>query len=67
MSNPARWDAMNANTNSTKPVLAPLTDEQYDLGIDRIRKAMESAEASGRTFYLIADLRLDASFGSIPS
>lgn len=47
--------------------LSLLTDEQYQQGIERIRKAIESAEASGRMFYLTADLRLYATVGSVPS
>ena len=46
--------------------LSMLTEEQYQQGIDRIRKGVESAEASGRTLYLTADLRLYAAFGSVP-
>ena len=45
--------------------LSLLTDEQYGLGIDRIRKEIESAEAVGDTLYLTADLRLYATFGSV--
>lgn len=45
--------------------LAVLTDEQYQRGIDRIRRALESAEARGETLYLGADLRLYATYGSV--
>ena len=38
--------------------LAVLTDEQYQRGIDRIRRGLESAEARGESFYSGADLRL---------
>jgi ubiquinone/menaquinone biosynthesis C-methylase UbiE len=47
--------------------LSLLTDEQYDLGIDRIRTDIESAEARGDTLYLIADLRLYATVGRVPA
>jgi ubiquinone/menaquinone biosynthesis C-methylase UbiE len=47
--------------------LSVLTDEQYQQGIDRIRKAIELAEARGGSLYLNADLRLYATFGSVPS
>jgi ubiquinone/menaquinone biosynthesis C-methylase UbiE len=46
--------------------LGLLTEEQYQQGIDRIRKAMESAEASRQTLYLSVDLRLYATSGSVP-
>jgi ubiquinone/menaquinone biosynthesis C-methylase UbiE len=45
--------------------LSILTDEQYNRGIDRIHAAMTSAEASGRTLELTADLRLYATCGSV--
>jgi ubiquinone/menaquinone biosynthesis C-methylase UbiE len=45
--------------------LGILTEEQYQRGIDRIREGIESAEASGRTLYLSADLRLYATIGSV--
>jgi ubiquinone/menaquinone biosynthesis C-methylase UbiE len=47
--------------------LSVLTDKQYDQGIERIRKAMESAEARGESLHLTADLRLYATFGSAPA
>ncbi len=47
--------------------LSILTDEQYDRGIDRIRKAIESSEVRGESLYLSADLRLYATVGSVPS
>jgi SAM-dependent methyltransferase len=47
--------------------LSVLTDAQYNLGIDRIRQAMESAEARGGSLYLTADLRVYATSGSVPS
>jgi ubiquinone/menaquinone biosynthesis C-methylase UbiE len=47
--------------------LAVLTGAEYQQGIDRIRKAIESAEAQGDSLYLTADLRLYATFGSVPS
>ena len=46
--------------------LAVLTDEQYQRGIDRIRKDIESAEARETRLDLTADLRLYATFGSAP-
>jgi SAM-dependent methyltransferase len=46
--------------------LSILTDEQYDGGINRIRTHMESAESRGDVFYLTADLRLYATYGSVP-
>jgi SAM-dependent methyltransferase len=45
--------------------LGILTEDQYQQGIDRIRRGIESAEASGRTLYLTADLRLYATIGSV--
>jgi SAM-dependent methyltransferase len=45
--------------------LAVLTDEQYQRGIDRIRRALDSAEARGEMLYLCADLRLYATYGSV--
>ncbi len=47
--------------------LSVLTDEQYQQGIDRIRRGIASAEARGESLYLAADLRLYATFGSVPS
>jgi ubiquinone/menaquinone biosynthesis C-methylase UbiE len=46
--------------------LAVLTDEQYQRGIDRIHRALESAEPRGETLHLTADLRLYATYGSVP-
>jgi SAM-dependent methyltransferase len=46
--------------------LAVLPDEEYERGLDRIRRALESAEARGESLYLTADLRLHATFGSVP-
>lgn len=46
--------------------LGLLTEEQYQQGIDRIRKAMKSAEASGQALHLSVDLRLYATSGSVP-
>jgi cyclopropane fatty-acyl-phospholipid synthase-like methyltransferase len=43
--------------------LAILSDEQYQRGMNRIHRAIESAEASGETLYLSADLRLYATYG----
>jgi SAM-dependent methyltransferase len=47
--------------------LAVLTDEDYQRGMERVRRALESAEARGQSLYLSADLRLYATFGSVPS
>jgi ubiquinone/menaquinone biosynthesis C-methylase UbiE len=47
--------------------LAVLSDEQYQQGIDRIHRALESAEAKGETLYLSADLRLYATYASVPA
>ena len=46
--------------------LAVLTDEEYQRGVERIRSAVESAEALGDSLSLTADLRLYATFGSVP-
>jgi ubiquinone/menaquinone biosynthesis C-methylase UbiE len=46
--------------------LAVLPDEEYQRGVERIRRALESAEAVGESLYLTADLRLYATFGSVP-
>ena len=45
--------------------LAILTDEEYQRGVDRIWRGLESAEARGETLYLSADLRLYATYGSV--
>jgi hypothetical protein len=47
--------------------LSILSDNQYHEGIDRIRKDIDSAEARGEALYLTADLRLYATFGSVPA
>jgi SAM-dependent methyltransferase len=46
--------------------LAVLTDDDYQRGVERIRSALESAEARGESLGLNADLRLYATFGSVP-
>jgi SAM-dependent methyltransferase len=46
--------------------LAVLTDDEYQRGFERIRSALESAEARGESLGLNADLRLYATFGSVP-
>lgn len=46
---------------------AVLSDEAYRRGIERIRRALEAAEAVGESLYLAADLRLHATVGSVPS
>jgi SAM-dependent methyltransferase len=45
--------------------LAVLSDAQYDQGIDRIRMALEAAEARGDTLYLTADLRVYGTYGEV--
>ena len=46
--------------------LAVLTDDEYQRGVERIRGALESAETRGESLCLTADLRLHATFGSVP-
>jgi SAM-dependent methyltransferase len=46
--------------------LAVLTDDEYQRGFERIRSALETAEARGDSLRLNADLRLHATFGSVP-
>lgn len=46
--------------------LALLSDGEYQRGVERIRRALESAEAVGESLNLTADLRLYATFGSVP-
>jgi ubiquinone/menaquinone biosynthesis C-methylase UbiE len=46
--------------------LAVLTDDEYQRGFERVRSALESAEARGESLGLDADLRLYATFGSVP-
>jgi ubiquinone/menaquinone biosynthesis C-methylase UbiE len=46
--------------------LAVLSDEDYQHGVARIRRALESAEALGESLWLTADLRLYATSGSLP-
>lgn len=45
--------------------LSVLTDDEYQRGINRVRSALESAEARAESLYLYADLRLYATFGWI--
>jgi SAM-dependent methyltransferase len=47
--------------------LGVLTDEQYEQGMERIRKEIERAEARGSALTLTTNLRLYATFGSVPS
>jgi ubiquinone/menaquinone biosynthesis C-methylase UbiE len=47
--------------------LSLLTDEEYRRGLGRIHQAVESAEARGDSLHLDADLRLYATFGTVPS
>jgi ubiquinone/menaquinone biosynthesis C-methylase UbiE len=46
--------------------LAILSDEEYRRGLDRVTAAMESAEDRGESLELHADLRLYATFASVP-
>jgi SAM-dependent methyltransferase len=46
--------------------LTVLTDEQYRHGIDRVWRTIDAAEARGESLYLTADLRLYATYGSVP-
>ena len=46
--------------------LAVLPDEEHERGVERIRRALESADALGEPLYLTADLRLHATIGSVP-
>jgi ubiquinone/menaquinone biosynthesis C-methylase UbiE len=46
--------------------LALLTDEQYEEGLQRIRRAMREAEARGDTLWLTADLRLYGTYATAP-
>jgi hypothetical protein len=46
--------------------LSVLTDEQYQHGLDRIRKDIEAANARGESLYVTVDLRLYATSGSVP-
>jgi SAM-dependent methyltransferase len=69
---PARLSARTALEEgrldrSATSQLNVLTEEQYGRGINRVRNDIESAEARGESLYLIADLRLFATFGSAPS
>jgi len=50
-----------------KSQLAVLTDREYQQGMDRIRQALEQAEARGETLTVTADLRLYATYGTAPS
>ena len=47
--------------------LSLLTDAEYRQGVDRVREAAASAEERGESLYLYADLRLYATFGTLPS
>jgi hypothetical protein len=46
--------------------LGVLSDVQYQEGLARIYGAAEAAEARGEILYLSADLRLYATFGTVP-
>jgi hypothetical protein len=48
--------------NSTSQLIV-LTDEEYNLGIDRLKRDLEEAEARGSTLSIYADLRICASTG----
>ena len=45
--------------------LAVLPDDEYQRGVERIRRALESAEALGESLWLTADLRLYATCGTV--
>jgi SAM-dependent methyltransferase len=45
--------------------LAVLSDEQYTQGLNRIRHALQTAEAQGEPFDLVSDLRLYATYGQV--
>jgi hypothetical protein len=47
--------------------LTLLTDAEYCQGLDRVREAAASAEDRGESLFLHADLRLYATFGTVPS
>ena len=47
--------------------LSLLTDAEYRQGVDRVREAAASAEERGESLYLYADLRLYATFATLPS
>ena len=69
---PVRLDARAALAQgrfekSATSQLGVLTDEEYRQGVDRIREAVESAEAQGESLSLCADLRLYGTFGAVPS
>lgn len=46
--------------------LAVLTDEQYEKGINRIRRDLEAAETRGGMLMLCADLRVYGTYGVVP-
>jgi ubiquinone/menaquinone biosynthesis C-methylase UbiE len=46
--------------------LSLLTDAEYGQGLDRIREAVAAAEDRGDSLFLHADLRLYATFGTVP-
>jgi SAM-dependent methyltransferase len=69
---PGRLDARASLENgrldkSVTSKLSVLTDEEYRQGINRVREAVEAAEARGEALYLCADLRVFATFGAVPS
>ena len=47
--------------------LSLLTDAEYRQGLDRVRAAAASAEDRGESLYFHADLRLYATFATLPS
>jgi ubiquinone/menaquinone biosynthesis C-methylase UbiE len=68
---PLRLDARTALEQgrfekSATSQLGVLTGEEYRRGIERVRQAVESAEAQGESLYFCADLRLYATFGAVP-
>jgi SAM-dependent methyltransferase len=47
--------------------LAVLTDVEYERGVERIRADIVSAAARGDELYLHADLRMYATYGTVPA
>jgi len=47
--------------------LAILTEREYQQGMDCLREAIERAETRGESLVLASDLRLYATFGTVPS
>ena len=69
---PVRLDARAALEQgrlekSVTSQLSLLTDAEYRHGLDRVREAVAAAEVRGESLLLRADLRLYATFGTVPS